>query len=242
MTLPFNQMPLRMLSTILPTGNVSLCKSNSQIPRNLGIPLFLVLTPALPFLPFGASLCMWWVFDLIRFGPLLQQGACKHQSLSCPECLQAPRKPLCTRTPAGSGWCWLPLALRLPSNSCTFGLRGFSPRSFPIFRQGAARAPLARGSWSQPCAPLGRVENRQGVKPSSFPSSCTWLWAPAEETWKMEWAEGITSRACMCQSSPCFSRASAVCISEAKPHAFWGDPSCMNLVRRVVTSGLPRRG
>lgn len=116
---------------------------------------FLVLMPALPFLPFGASLCIWWVFDLVRFGPSLQQTACKHQSLSCPKHLQAPRKSLCTRTPGGSGWCWLLLGLPHPSNCCTFGLCHFSPRSLPVFRQGAARALLARGSWSQPCAPPG---------------------------------------------------------------------------------------
>lgn len=142
-------------------------------------------------------------FNLIRFGPLLQQRACRHRSLNRVECLQVPSKSLHTHAwqEALAG---VPLLLTLTSPaSVTAAIQ--ARECFPVLP-----FPTSDRSWGPSHTHLGCAKNRQDLKDFQFSACCTWLCVCAEESWKMECLEGIISQASICQSSSCFSRPAVV--------------------------------
>lgn len=141
--------------------------------------------------------------NLIRFGPLLQQRACRHQSLNWTECLQVPSKSLHTHA-------WeeavtaVPLLLSLTSPaSVTAAIQ--AGECFPVLP-----FPANDRSWGRSLRHLGCAKNRQGMKIFQSSSCYTWLCVCADESWEVECLEGIISQAAICQSSSCFSRPTGV--------------------------------
>lgn len=145
------------------------------IPKYQGIwksLFFWLLMPALPFLHLE-YIELGRCFNLIRFGPLLQQRACRHQSLNWIECL--PIKSLHTH-----GWeeavTGVPLLLTLTSPSSVTAVIQ-AGKCFPVLP-----FPTSDRNWGPSPAHLGCAKNSQGVKDFQFSSCYTWHCVCAEES------------------------------------------------------------
>lgn len=134
-------------------------------------------------------------FNLIRFGPLVQQRGCRHQSLNRIDCLQVPSKSLYTH--AWEEALVFHCCSQWPPQHVTAAIQ--AGECFPVLP-----FPTSDRSWGPSYTHLGCAKNRQDRKDFQFSACSTWLCACTEKSWKMECLEGIISQASICQSSSCF--------------------------------------